>query len=216
MDLKEAQIDLALKREERIALTKKIEGAERIHVKMLGKDTRYVKLGASIDVDFAKRAKVITEEAILKDKVANLSTSARIQKEQWKNCFAQTIRDTKIYQDKMLRWEEQESKKAACAASKNERAIVVIKPSLMRCKLHGVGFSLETEAKAADEQAAKYMNDYKMKMLEVTGKAEEKVVKSVDTTTVNRWAVIDETEVNKMAEAKHEEWHDLYRGTAMD
>jgi len=119
----------------------------------------------------------------------------------------------------MTAWEMQESKKAACAVAarnQNDREVVVIKPSLMRCKLHGVGFSLETEAEAADNQAAKYMNDYKMKMLEVTGKAEEKVEESVDTTSsVNRWSLI-ETEVKKMGEAKHEEWHARYRGTAED
>jgi len=92
-----------------------------------------------------------------------------------------------------MAWEEQEQKKAACATNTN-RAIVVIKPSLMRCKLHGVGFSLETEAADADKMAAKYMNDYKMKMLEVTGKTEEVVVKSVDVSTVNRWSAI-ETEI---------------------
>lgn len=150
--------------------------------------------------------------------MSSLTTGASVQKSAWDNCFAETIIHTKDFEDHMVAWEMQESKKVAChaAATNTVRDIVLIKPSLMRCKLHGVGFSLETEAEAADNQAAKYMNDYKMKMLEVTGKAEEKVVESVDTTSsVNRWSVI-ETEVKKMGEAKHEEWHQQYRGTADD
>lgn len=85
----------------------------------------------------------------------------------------------------------------------------------MKCKLHGVGFSLETEASDADKQALMFMEAYKKKMLEVTGKAEVEKVEVVDPSTVNRWSKI-ETEVKKMAEMNHEEWHDRYQGTAYD
>lgn len=85
----------------------------------------------------------------------------------------------------------------------------------MKCKLHGVGFSLETEASDADKQATMYMEAYKMKMLEVTGKAEEKKVEVVDADTLNRWSKI-ETEVQAMGQMNHEEWHDRYQGTAYD
>jgi len=45
IELKEAEIDLALKNEELNALTKKINDAEAIHVKMVSGDSRYVRLG---------------------------------------------------------------------------------------------------------------------------------------------------------------------------
>jgi len=59
------------------------------------------------------------------------------------------------------------------------------------------------------------MEAYKMKMLEVTGKAEEKKVEVVDADTLNRWSKI-ETEVQAMGQMNHEEWHDRYQGTAYD